>query len=56
MQGLALIGIGTALILPIQTATTVRGSSIAIAGVLSLVGALLRGGFLRTCSRRQYRR
>ena len=47
-QGLALIGIGIALILQNQAGTTVRGQSIAIAGVLSLIGTLLWMGFLRT--------
>ena len=47
-QGLALIGIGIALIVQNQTGTTVRGQSIVIAGVLCLMGVLLWAGFVRT--------
>ena len=47
VQGLALIGIGSVLIVQNQTGTTVRGQSIVIAGVLSLIGVLLWVGFLR---------
>ncbi|MFC7130602.1 DUF7541 family protein [Haloferax chudinovii] len=48
VQGVALVGIGITLVLQNQTGTTVRGQSIAIAGVLSLLGALLWVGFIRT--------
>jgi len=48
VQGVALVGIGSALVLQNQTGTTVRGQSIAIAGVLSLLSALLWMGFIRT--------
>ena len=48
VQGVALVGIGITLVLQNQTGTTVRGQSIAIAGVLSLLGAFLWTGFIRT--------
>ena len=51
VQGVALVGIGITLVLQNQTGTTVRGQSIAIAGVLSLLGALLWVGFIRTRAR-----
>ena len=47
VQGLALIGVGGLLIIENQTGTTIRGQSIAIAGILCLVGALLWAGFAR---------
>ena len=47
-QGLALIGIGVALIVQNRTGTTVRGQSIVIAGILCLLGTLLWFGFVRT--------
>jgi hypothetical protein len=50
-QGIALVSIGVVLILQNQTGTTVRGQSIVIAGVLSLVGVLLWVGFLRRRTR-----
>lgn len=50
-QGLALLGIGVVLVLQQQTGTTVRGQSIVIAGLLSLVGAFVWVGFLRTQTR-----
>jgi hypothetical protein len=51
VQGVALVGVGITLVLQNQTGTTVRGQSIAIAGVLSLLGALLWVGFIRTRAR-----
>ncbi|WP_135666886.1 DUF7541 family protein [Halorhabdus rudnickae] len=48
IQGIALIGVGIILVLQNQTGTTVRGQSIAIAGALSLLSALLWIGFVRT--------
>lgn len=51
VQGVALVAIGGVLVLQNQTGTTVRGQSIAIAGVLSLVGVLLWIGFVRTRTR-----
>lgn len=48
IQGVVLVGIGIILVLQNQTGTTVRGQSIAISGVLSLLGALLWVGFIRT--------
>lgn len=47
VQGVTLVGIGSALVLQNQTGTTVRGQSIAIAGVLSLLSALLWVGFIQ---------
>ncbi|WP_049984668.1 MULTISPECIES: hypothetical protein [Halobacteriales] len=51
VQGVALVGIGITLVLQNQTGTTVRGQSIAIAGLLSLLSALLWVGFIRTRTR-----
>ena len=51
VQGLALIGVGGVLIVENQTGTTIRGQSIAIAGILCLVGALLWVGFARKSKR-----
>lgn len=51
-QGLALIGVGIALIVQNQTGTTVRGQSIVISGVLCLMGVLLWAGFVRTRTQR----
>ena len=51
VQGVALVGVGITLVLQNQTGTTVRGQSIAIAGVLSLLGALPWVGFIRTRAR-----
>ena len=51
VQGVALVGVGITLVLQNQTGTTVRGQSIAIAGVLSLLGALLWVGFIRARAR-----
>ena len=50
IQGLALIGIGVALIVRNQAGTAVRGQSIVIAGGLCLLGVLLWVGFVRTRS------
>nr|WP_233340802.1 hypothetical protein [Haloprofundus sp. MHR1] len=47
VQGFVLVGIGILLITQNQTGTTIRGQSIAIAGTLCLVGALLWVGFVR---------
>ncbi|RDZ39600.1 hypothetical protein C5B91_20370 [Haloferax sp. Atlit-10N] len=52
VQGVALVGIGITLVLQNQTGTTVRGQSIAIAGGLSLLGALLWVGFVRIRARK----
>ncbi|REA00957.1 hypothetical protein DEQ92_19395 [Haloferax sp. Atlit-6N] len=46
-QGIALVGIGAVLVLREQAGTTIRGQSIAIAGVLSLVLLLLGVGYSR---------
>ena len=47
VQAFVLVGIGILLITETQTGTTIRGQSIAIAGILCLVGALLWVGFVR---------
>ena len=46
-QGIALVGIGAVLVLQEQIGATIRGQSIAIAGVLSLVLLLLGVGYSR---------
>lgn len=51
VQGFVLIGIGTLLIIGNQTGTTIRGQSIAIAGIICIVGALLWVGFVREKTR-----
>jgi membrane-bound ClpP family serine protease len=51
VQGFVLVGIGILLITETQTGTALRGQSIAIAGILCLVGALLWGGFVRKNTR-----
>ena len=50
LQGIALVGIGSVLIIQNQTGTTIRGQSIVIAGVLVLFSTLLWRGYLRTRS------
>jgi len=47
IQGVGLVGVGILLITGTQTGSTVRGQSIAIAGIFCLVGALLWVGFVR---------
>ena len=51
VQGLILVGLGVLLITQNQTGTTIRGQSIAIAGILCLVGALVWVGFVRRKTR-----
>jgi hypothetical protein len=51
VQGFALISIGILLIIENQTGTTIRGQSIAMAGVLCLAGALLWIIFVRKNTR-----
>jgi hypothetical protein len=46
VQGFVLVGIGILLITANQTGTTIRGQSIAIAGILCLAGALLWAGYV----------
>lgn len=51
VQGLILVGLGILLITQNQNGTTIRGQSIAIAGILCLVGALVWVGFVRRRTR-----
>ncbi|MXR43057.1 hypothetical protein GRX01_17135 [Halobaculum sp. WSA2] len=51
VQGLVLVGIGILLITENQTGTTIRGQSIAIAGIMCLAGALLWIGYVRKNTR-----
>jgi membrane-bound ClpP family serine protease len=51
IQGFVLIGIGILLITENQIGTTIRGQSIAIAGIICLVGAALWVGFVRKKTR-----